>query len=478
MQKHIFTLALFSLLLCTGLQSQQLVSSTFKGSRTKAQLQAQFGVFMQNGITMHKIQYTTLDVFGQLDTASGLLVLPVRDGDFAYPLLAFMHGTVNSPTDVPSNLAGGWELAAVFGGMGYVSAAPDFLGLGDARGFHPYVHAATEASAGKDMLLAVKEYALANDVYLNDQLFVTGYSQGGHAAAALHRLLEQEYADELPVTASAPMSGPYSISGEMKELILSYEPYGTVAYLPYTALSYDMVYGLFDNEEEYFKPAYASAIQQFRNGQITLGTLNIQLITQLIINNGASITRYMLQDSIIAAVEADPMHPVNLALADNDLTNWAPQAPTRLFYCEADDQVPYTNAIVADSSMNALGAVDLEAISVNMNADHGECVEPATFQTVLFFGQFQQILVGATEEVVESPVVVFPNPAKDQFYLGNVPAGATVVVTDLSGRIVQRHVYSDPASPVVLSNQADGMYWVHAYWENGSWTGKLALRND
>ncbi|MBL7793734.1 MAG: T9SS type A sorting domain-containing protein [Saprospiraceae bacterium] len=478
MQKHIFTIALFSLLLCTGLQSQQLVSSTFKGSRTKAQLQAQFGPLVQNGITMYKIQYTTPDVFGQLDTASGLLVLPVRDGDFAYPLLAFMHGTVNSRTDVPSNLAGGWELAAVFGGLGYVSAAPDFLGLGDARGFHPYVHAASEASAGKDMLFAVKEYALANDVYLNDQLFVTGYSQGGHAAAALHRLLEQEYADELPVTASAPMSGPYSISGEMKELILSYEPYGTVAYLPYTALSYDMVYGLFDNVEEYFKPAYASAIQQFRNGQITLGTLNIQLITQLIINHGASITRYMLQDSIIAALEADPMHPVNLALADNDLTNWAPQAPTRLFYCEADDQVPYTNAIVADSSMNALGAVDLEAVSADVDADHGECVEPATFLTALFFAQYQQILVGSSEEAFAPSVVVFPNPAKDQFYLSGVPVGAQVMITDISGRIVQRHVYSDSASPVVLTNQADGMYWVHAYWENGSWTGKLALRND
>lgn len=477
MQKKLITLGIFSLAFIAGLQAQQLVSSTYKGMRTKAQMQQLFGPLAQNGITMYKIQYTTPDVFGEQDTASGLLVLPVRDGDFAYPLLAFMHGTVNSRTDVPSNLAGGWELAAVFGALGYVAAAPDYLGLGDARGFHPYVHAETEASAGKDMLLAVKEYALANNVYLNDQLFITGYSQGGHAAAALHRLLEQEYADELPVTASAPMSGPYSISGEMKDLILSYEPYGSVAYLPYTALSYDLVYGLFDDVEDFFKPAYAGVIEQFGNGQISLSTLNIQLLTTLILNHGQSITRYMLQDSIIAAMESDPQHPVNLALADNDLINWAPQAPTRLFYCEADDQVPYTNAIVADSVMNSLGAVDLEAISAEVNADHGECVEPATFLTALFFGQFQQILVGTSEEPAANPVVAFPNPAKDAFYLSGVPAGAKVMITDMSGRILQRHVLNDPASAVQLGNLTEGLYWVHAYWKGGSWTGKVAVGN-
>lgn len=458
-------------------QSQQLISSTFKGSRTKAQMQTLFGAFMQNGIQMYKITYTTPDVFGQLDTASGLLVLPVRDGSFAYPLLCYMHGTVNSKTDVPSNLQGGWDLAAVTGGMGYVSAAPDFLGLGEARGFHPYVHADSEASAGVDMLYAVRQYAEENGIVLNDQVFVTGYSQGGHAAAAVHRALEQEYSDDFTVTASAPMSGPYSISGEMKKLILSDQSYGTVAYLPYTALSYDMVYDIYGSTNQFFKEPYASYANDFYNGEISLASLNIQCITRLFLDHGASITKYMLQDSIIDALTNNPQHPAVLALIDNDLTNWAPQAPTRLFYCEGDDQVPYTNAIVADSIMNSLGAPDLQAISVDMDADHGDCVEPAVFQTLLFFAQYQQITVGANATPSAKSIKVFPNPVSDGGYLHiqQAPVNTHVQLTDLSGRVLSSSVLSDTDNRLPVHGLKNGMYLLQMQWDGGAQTEKIVI---
>src|SRR5258707_14075515 len=41
------------------------------------------------------------------------------------------------------------------------------------------------------------------------KLFITGYSQGGHVAMATHRAME---AAGMPVTASAPMSGPYAMA--------------------------------------------------------------------------------------------------------------------------------------------------------------------------------------------------------------------------------------------------------------------------
>lgn len=465
------------LFLCFGsLQAQHLISSTLKGSRTKAQMQAQFGVLMQNGIRMYKITYTTPDVFGNLDTASGLLVLPVREGSFAYPLLAYMHGTVNTKTDVPSNLQGGWDIAAVFGGLGFISAAPDFLGLGEARGFHPYVHAASEASAGVDMLRAVREYAAQNsNVYLNDQLFITGYSQGGHAAAALHRDIEQNHTDEFTVTASAPMSGPYSISGEMKKLILSDQPYGTVAYLPFTALSYNMVYGIYDDVTHFFKLPYSTWIQQFYQGQISLATLNIQLITQLTFEHGAAITKYMMQDSIIESLANDPDFPANLALIDNDLTQWAPQAPTRLFYCEADDQVPYTNAIVADSIMNMLGAPDTHAISAQADADHGDCVEPAVIQAALFFAQYLSIEVGANEPSAAERIKVFPNPARESFRLFGAPIGARATLTDFGGHTLRQFSIDDATEPIDMSAMSSGVYWLHLDWKGGSWTGKVIV---
>ena len=134
-----------TVLFCNNLFSQDLISSQFLSNVSKSSLESQFPdlpVPMHSGVDLYKILYTTLDIHGQLDTASGLMVIP-DDSDFVYPLLNYQHGTVGSRWEVPSSLSGGYELALLFGGLGYATAAPDFLGLGEARGIHPYVHAET-----------------------------------------------------------------------------------------------------------------------------------------------------------------------------------------------------------------------------------------------------------------------------------------------------------------------------------------------
>ena len=78
-----------------------------------------------------------------------------------------------------------------------------------------------EAQVAIDMLHAAAAFTAQNDVHTNSQLFITGYSQGGHAAMALHREIDRNWSDEFTVTASAPLSGPYSISGVMRNLILT-----------------------------------------------------------------------------------------------------------------------------------------------------------------------------------------------------------------------------------------------------------------
>lgn len=447
----------------TLLFGQELISSEFKGERSLQQMQADYGFFMQNGIEMYKLTYTTPDINGVLDTASGLLVLPVREESLAYPLLCYQHGTVGRKDDVPSNLQGGWQIAAVFGGFGYVSAAPDFLGLGESRGFHPYVHAATEASAAIDMMRASRQFmADYPDAEVNDQVFVTGYSQGGHAAAALHQELEANYAEEFSVTASAPMSGPYSISGEMVGVILQEEEYFYPSYLPYTALSYNEVYGLYENVEEYFKQPYAAAVQDFYDGETTLSELNEYLITTLTANEGGSITRYMLQDSMVAIIESgDESHPIIQALQDNDVYDWAPQAPTRLYYCMADDQVVFTNSVVAEAAMNANGAPDTEAIDVDPSADHGGCVTPAVTNAALFFGGFQQIIVDTEERFTSSlDVSMFPNPAAETTTLTNLPAEATIQFLSPDGKLLQQWQVDGGDYRVSLKGQPAGLYYV------------------
>jgi Secretion system C-terminal sorting domain len=409
-----------SLLISTIAKGQQLVSSEYLTSRTQTQLTLQFFSAFNNGVDLYRILYTTTDIQGQPDTASGLLIVPDQP-DFIYPLLCYQHGTVNSRWDVPSQLAGGYELAMALSGKGYVVVAPDFLGLGEARGLHPYVHSETEARAAIDMLYAARQYDAENDfVTINDQLFITGYSQGGHAAFAAHKYIQQDFSDDFTVTASAPMSGPYSISDKMIDFTLGDEEYGFVAYIVWTSLSYNLAAGgtLFSDLNEVFKAPYVPYITQFANEEITLDELNTALIATLLDENGPNQMKpkLMLQDEVLDGILNDPTNPFSMALAENDLIDWLPTAPTRLVACANDDQVTSENAIYASEIMNNNGATDLATHDPSPSSDHGGCVFPATVFVIDFFQQYQQItpITTSVASITKSALVnIQPNPADD-----------------------------------------------------------------
>ncbi len=435
-------LIIIALITGTHATAQSLVTSTYLGAKTKQQLITQFNVpFIQFDVKYYKITYTSKDAAGAPDTLSGLIVVP-GDDQRVYPRLVYQHGTSDCKTCVPSRygMPGGSEGDAglVFAGMGYIALLPDYVGMGDGRGFHPYVHAATEAAAAADMLRASDQF-LGAETARNDQLFVTGYSQGGHAAMALHREIETQLSSEFTVTAAAHLSGPYSVSGVMRNLILSQEVYYYPAYIPNTALSYQTVYGnLYNNLTDIFKPEYAGFIQQYYDGVISLGDLNTALIQTLTAQTGASVARRMLQESAVTAVENDPENPINVALKDNDVYDWAPNAPTRIFYCTGDDQVPFMNSIVARDTMVANGAADLAATDVNTTADHGGCVVPALTQTLFFFAGFQEIgtVVNTQQPGAVYTFSVAPNPANNQLVVKGLMPDTQLSMTDWSGRVV------------------------------------------
>ncbi len=470
----------FLFFVAQALTAQNLISSTLLLTKTKAQLNTQFGVpFIQYGAKLYRITYTTPDINGVLDTASGLIGVP-NDATKVFPRLVYQHGTSSSKLDVPSYNASNGEgtIGGLFAGMGYFSLLPDYLGLGTSRGFHPYVHAASEASAALDMLRAAEQFvAQLGTVQVNEQLFITGYSQGGHAAMALHKTIEQDPAQGFVTTAAAPMSGPYSISGVMRDLILSETPYFNPNYLPNTILSYQTVYkNLFVNLEDVFKPNYATLIAPFYNGTKSLGTLNSQLIAQLTSEFGASIPRKMLQESIVSEVINNPNHPFNLALRDNDVYQWAPNAPTRVFYCKADDQVPYRNSIVARDTMSALGAVDFQVIDVDSTQDHGGCVTPALIQTLLFFAGLQQVTTSSSTPLEALDFQLAPNPAREEITLRDLPFDGLLDIIDIQGRIY----FSTPVTTSGLSIQVgtmpSGIYMVRLQNGENSVLKKLVVQ--
>lgn len=466
-------------------QAQNLVSSEYIGSRTQAELAA-LDEPVLNGVDFYRLQYETKDVDGNTTVASGLLAVP-DDLTKSYPRAIYQHGTSANDDAVPSNappVAGLFpseaDIILNFGGKGYVVFAPDYLGLGVNEGLHPYVHAESEAWVAVDMLRAADEFLVQNNVEINDQVFITGYSQGGHAAMALHQMMELELSGEFTVTASAPMSGPYDISGVMRDLLFSEEEYGNPGYLIYTLVSYQEVYGdLYASVEDVIKEPYQDLVTEFAADNVSLEDMNGQLITLLEQNEGAVIVGKTFKEDYVDAILTDPDHPANVAMEENDVYDWVPTAPTRLYYCMADDQVPFENSIVAETSMNDAGAADVEAIDVNSLFNHVFCAFVAPGDAADFFAQYQLIEdlpPSSAFEEAASQLDIFPNPATERVNLSNLPTDGMARVFDLNGR----HLLSQNVQPgdntFEIGHLPKGIYMIEVLAGNQFWKEKLVVR--
>lgn len=467
-QHLFFSIATLFLFSAPQIVAQDIIDVEYKGDVDKVLIEfnlARLNVdrLVENSVEVYKVRYTTQDVTGGVDTASGLMLLP-DFRDKTMPIVVYDHGTIGDREGAPSRFSllnqNEGQIPLIYASFGYATLAPDYIGLGDSPGFHPYVHAESEAWASIDMITAFKKYAEQESIMLNDQLFICGYSQGGHAAMATHKVLQRDFKDVHPVTASAPMSGPYNIYGGMVDFTIADEEYDLVAYLAWVALSYQMMYPNFpslDMLDVFFKPQFVDDILAFRNEEIDLWELNTRLRDKLIEETGKSIGRFLLQDEVVDIIANQPDHPYSLALRDNDLYDWIPEVPVRMYYCKADEQVAYTNATFTDSIMNANGALDVMSINLGDDLDHGGCVIPAIENSLDFFNSLREITSDVEDVQLEEIARVYPNPVGDQLYISD--RGEEIIkasIYDLKGSLLHQEI--NPSSSINLSELHAGMY--------------------
>jgi len=329
-------------------------------------------------VDFYRIGYTTAHPNGSDVVVSGALCIPSSTA-CPFPLSSYQHGTIALRSDAPSYQSAEGLLCALHASSGFVVAAADYIGLGSSPLLHLYVHAESEANTCVELLRAARDLQGDLGYNLSDELFIWGYSQGGHATAALQRKLETELTEEFSLTASAPMSGPYSISGVQAEVLTADEPYPTPGYLPYVVFSYQEAYGtIFNNINEVFIEPYASALPDLFDGNHSMGEIN---------DFCPDIPNQMLQPAFRAAYENDPEHPMRIALQDNDVMDWAPQIPTLLIYCTGDDQVAYENALVAEEAFYNQGSISVGTADMG-NFNHGVCAPFAMYEGLYFFSQY------------------------------------------------------------------------------------------
>ena len=156
---------------------------------------------------------------GENTNASGALLVPGGACTQAAPLLAYSRGTdvlktraMANPQDPETFL-----LAAFFAAQGYAVVATDYLGYAKSSyGFHPYLHADSEATTIIDSVRAARQAAGTVGANLSGKVMFSGYSQGGHASMAAQRAAERDYGSEFNVVAGAHLAGPYNLGGAVR----------------------------------------------------------------------------------------------------------------------------------------------------------------------------------------------------------------------------------------------------------------------
>ncbi|MCR5887875.1 alpha/beta fold hydrolase [Hymenobacter sp. J193] len=356
-----------------------LLTSTLIGEYTNSAVAARVaeipfvGALAKYPIKVYRLTYRTLGTDGKEVTASGALLVPTVAQ--ALPLLSYQHGTI-SPADesrAPSYYSSRseiWSAVSVLASNGYIVSAPDYIGYGASKALaHPYEHAASLASASADMLRAAREFCAKEKVALNQKNFLLGYSEGGFATMALHKLLEEKYASEFTVTASAPGAGAYHKTAFARYILQSKQPLDFLSSYVWVLATYNKVYGLNRPLTAYFKEPYATRLQA--NPSSDVPQLPEQLFTA------------QLRSGVLNGT----YQPLLSAFQANDIYDWKPKAPLALFHGTADDYVPYFNSEDAYKAMQARGASQVELRPIQ-GGNHFTSAATYTLGAYAFISQY------------------------------------------------------------------------------------------
>ena len=351
----------------------------FEGSAIKPGLLAA-GAVDENttvyGYKAFKIPYSTRDEEGNDVKVSGLFVIPtglpaIVNSTLGLSMVADDHGTIFANADAPSVIAdnsgapdGSAIILTSIGG--FATLQPDYIGFGDSKEhYHPFVLKDSLANATVDFIKQVKIFAKDNNITLNNQLFLTGYSEGGYASMATLKKIEEEQLSDLNVSLAAPMAGPYAVK-LMADDILSQAKLSVPSFMANLSYSYAKV----NNQEVnvVINEPYASKLPSLLNGDLDRSKIDPKLTTVTTGTDG------LFSQSFVSEYFSNDNYWFKEAVTKNSLHTWAPSTSVRLVHCEGDDVIPYSISQLTQGTMTAMGATDVQLVPVETTLGLGSKV--------------------------------------------------------------------------------------------------------
>ncbi len=334
---------------------------------------------IRNAVDMYEVTYKGMWLDSSFITAKGVVYIPKIDKPSAE--MVYCHGTRIGL----QQSYGIQDLEQVVCMMhavdNYIAMFPFYYGLGGSEKEHVYQDSPTEAMATIYMIKACRELFDKLNKQTTGQLFLTGYSQGGHASMATHKFLESGAFNDIKLTASSPMSGAYDMIGEQAKTM--YIEYDQPHYLPYLILSYQYAYHLWPGDVyDVFKEPYKTRMREvFAQPRVKdFGDVNAML---------PKIPQEMIVDSLMDRFKNDTSFPFSVCLKGNCLTDWVPKAPMQLCACYGDNEVMYQNTESAYNAMSAKTDVVTKRV-FGKHLSHNPCAPFAILYSKFFFDNFRK----------------------------------------------------------------------------------------
>ncbi|MCH9739767.1 MAG: prolyl oligopeptidase family serine peptidase [Epsilonproteobacteria bacterium] len=351
------------------------------------------------GYKAYKIPYTTTDEQGNEVSASGLFVIPTgmpdAVGQIGLSMVSDDHGTIFANADAPSVIGsnngtpdGSAIILTSLGG--FATLQPDYIGFGDSNDhYHPFVQKNSLANATIDFIKTVKTFATTNSITLNNQLFLTGYSEGGYAALATLQKIEAD--EELTVTMAAPMAGPYDLNTTAFG-VLTQPELSVPSFMANVGYAYAKTY----NQEvsSIINEPYASKLPTLFDGSLSREAIDPELTT---VTTGAD---GLFNPTLVGDFLTNPSNWFREAVLENSLHVWVPNSSVRFVHCQGDDVIPYGIAQIAEGTMKAMGAADVALIPVEPtlgladSVGHSECGPMAYGLTTQMFSDVRKATIG------------------------------------------------------------------------------------
>jgi len=355
-----------------------------------------------NGYKAFKIPYTTTDEEGNEVKVSGLFVIPtglpeIVNSTLGLSMVSDDHGTIFANREAPSvegdaNAipAGSSILLSALGG--FATLQPDYIGFGDSSDhYHPFILKKSLANATVDFIRQVKVFATDNNITLNNQLFLTGYSEGGYAAMATLKKIEDENLTDLTVTMAAPMAGPYALK-LMADGVLSQPKLGVPSFMANVGYAYAKAYH--EDIEATINEPYASKLPTLFNGDLNRTQIDPELTHD---TKGAT---GLFVDNFVTNYFTNEDNWFKKAVTENNLHAWVPKTAVRLVHCEGDDVIPYAISQLTEGTMQHLGATNVAIVPVEttlglpIKVGHASCGLLGYKVTTGMFAQVRKQTIG------------------------------------------------------------------------------------